>query len=923
MNAAILANKLIVPFDNDLIHRQALCEQLQSQSESPLIVLQAPAGFGKTSLVCDWIQYSDQTAAWYSLDHADNIPTTFWLYMCEAFSHIHPSISEEAKLFLSNQSIDNLIPICDSVINGLNKFTRNRLRPNKCILVLDDFHLIHNQDIVESISRLIDYKPYWLQIVITSRTLPDLRIPKRISKQQAILITNQDLTFDKTTCSEIFIQQSNHEPTEEILNYIFEQTDGWPAAVQLLIRFNDMSGKNNVLPAIEQDLIADYLMEEVFLNLDENTRELLNVICIFPRFNLSIINQIVDSPISRFDFDKLISSGILVTSIQDQANESFYKIHDLFRDWLESNLNSNNSNLAKDIRSKAIHQLLKINAFSDALTLALKNEAWPLASNILGQFIFNDYQSSHLDYIQFQLNQFPEEQFNSLPILSVLKVNLLFNQHKQNEMNLYLEKGDKVLNSIQNKLDDNTINSEELERYGLKNVDEFYIVKTTLILLQDLGHLHNGEFSKLKTIVGEFTLSEQHPLHFWLDYIRLAHATMEENFEDAIQIGYRALKSTKENKNANFTIVSACWLSQALFHSGQVKAAFRVLNETRDLIIQINALNSPNMYVLYSLLGFLYIENLEFKKAYEMYCLVENNISNFTDPRAILYNKYHFKLRLLVSTHQFEEAGKWLQETYKYEEAHIRGLNQSTFMCQPDTIIWDILYQLKLGNTMPIIQWAMNYEAPEYSAALKQSVETWIQAIGLMFCGQDQTDVFEKLLQDAIHNNNKARQVGLNFLKATLWFHQGQIEKSDALIINTIKFAKDCQYKQLVLDANPYILNKLHELQDHAEIGNYCQFLLQANKEKSSINFEVDTDSNNDEKNITINSELIAQLEQLTRREAEILQLLAKGMRNQEIADDLNISLPTVKRHIQNVYAKLNINSRTEAALIYTQAQHS
>ncbi|GAA6134567.1 hypothetical protein NBRC116188_13560 [Oceaniserpentilla sp. 4NH20-0058] len=924
MNAAILTNKLAVPVAHDLIHRPTLCAQLQSKQDLPLIVLQAAAGFGKTSLICDWLQYSNQAVAWYSLDNGDNIPTTFWQYICEALSNIHPSITEEAKLFLTNQSIDDVLPICDSVISGLNQFTRHRLRPNQCVLVLDDFHLIHDERIIESISRFIDYKPYWLQLIITTRTLPELRIPNRISKQQAILITNHDLAFDKATCAEILNHQFDTPPSEDVLNYIFEQSKGWPAAVQLLIRVNDIGERNQGAPAVHQDLIADYLMEEVFLNLDDNTKNILNVICILPRFNLSTINMILDSPISKPEFEKFIHSGILISSTQNQSNEVLFKIHDLFREWLESNINTNNPDQAKTIRSNAIQHLIQIESLTDALVLAQKNEDWPLASNILGQILYSDYKNSHLDFTQFHLNQFPKEQFDVLPTLSVLKVNFAFQKKNIDEMHFYLEKGKKIFKEIEAIINNNLNFLDILSQYGFHSIEEYETTKSTLALLEDMSYLTDGQFTKLKTLKGEFTFTEQHPLYCWLNFIHFIHAFAQENFIEAIELGYRILELAKENKNINCVVITTSTLSQALYFNGHVKTAKKKLEETINWLTQINALNTPNIPWLYSSLGYIHIENLDFSKAYEIYDLVERNISEFTDPRGTLFNQYHFKLRLLVSTHQYEEADKWLKVIYDYEEKNLRNdLNKSNFQFSPDTILMDMLYQLKLGNTMPIIQWATNYEAAENNPPIKQSLESWLQAIGLMFCGQDKMDVFEELLQDAITNKYLARQVNLSLLIATLLFNRAQAEKASDLLISTLKVARDCGYKQIILDANPFVLSKLNELQSHEEVGNYCQYLLQANKEKSSLNFNTKAESADIQSPISINHQSTKQLEQLTRREEEILRLLAKSMRNQDIADQLGISLPTVKRHIQNIYSKLKINSRTEAALIYTQAQHS
>ena len=187
----MLLTKLhIPPAGNNTVHRSELFEKLNTGLSRKLILISAPAGFGKTTVVSDWIEQNKIPTAWFSIDKADNDPVEFLNYIIAGIQSIHSTFGQSAITLLNapnkppNQSIVSLL------INDLLQIKLNFL------LVLDDFQLITNRDILELVTFLLERIPVNIHIVILSRSDPALSISKLRSQHQLIRnYVHQTLVF--------------------------------------------------------------------------------------------------------------------------------------------------------------------------------------------------------------------------------------------------------------------------------------------------------------------------------------------------------------------------------------------------------------------------------------------------------------------------------------------------------------------------------------------------------------------------------------------------------------------------------------------------------------------------------------------------------------------------------------------------------
>jgi LuxR family maltose regulon positive regulatory protein len=257
----MLLTKLhIPPARNNIVHRSVLHEKLNIGMSRKLILISAPAGFGKTTVVSDWIDQTKIPAAWFSLDNGDNDPVDFLSYIISGIQSIHKEFGQSAIKLLNSPNKPSVESIASLLINEILNINQNFL------LVLDDFHLIKSKEVINLISYLLDHIPGNIHLVILTRSDPALSLSKLRSQHQLVDLRSSDLSFSANDISILFNKKLKLGLSIEDVISLETKTEGWIAGLQLTAL--SMQGREDISGFI-QDLkgdnryIMDYLMEEV------------------------------------------------------------------------------------------------------------------------------------------------------------------------------------------------------------------------------------------------------------------------------------------------------------------------------------------------------------------------------------------------------------------------------------------------------------------------------------------------------------------------------------------------------------------------------------------------------------------------------------------------------------------------------------
>ena len=211
----------------DLVHRPRLKEALNNGLDRPLILVAAPAGFGKSTLLSAWLETLDRPHAWLSLDESDNDLGVFLAYFLAAVQTISPDALAETRASVSGVNLPAVGLIARNLINELDGLERD------FVLVLDDYHTIREQSIHELLSLLLQHPPKGLHLVVTTRQDPPLPLGALRARNQVLEIRGHDLRFSVPEVA-AFMERTLGAPlVEDAVAVLADKTEGWAAGLRL------------------------------------------------------------------------------------------------------------------------------------------------------------------------------------------------------------------------------------------------------------------------------------------------------------------------------------------------------------------------------------------------------------------------------------------------------------------------------------------------------------------------------------------------------------------------------------------------------------------------------------------------------------------------------------------------------------------
>lgn len=257
----MLKTKLALPIARpNLIPRLSLIAWMETAIRRPLTLISAPAGFGKTTLLYDWIQHSQQPVAWLSLDVGDNALSQLWRYGIAALHECYPAIDSHALAVLQAPQPRAIESVLIALINAI------AAAPHAVLLVLDDYHVISNAAIHRAITFVIDHAPAQLHLVIASRTDPPLPLARLRARGILVELRAADLRMNHAESRAFLTQTMGLVLSAEDAAALSERTEGWIVGLQLAaLSMQRRSDTYEFIAALRgsHHSILDYLTDEV------------------------------------------------------------------------------------------------------------------------------------------------------------------------------------------------------------------------------------------------------------------------------------------------------------------------------------------------------------------------------------------------------------------------------------------------------------------------------------------------------------------------------------------------------------------------------------------------------------------------------------------------------------------------------------
>ncbi|MDT8718950.1 hypothetical protein IAI10_20055 [Clostridium sp. 19966] len=859
-NMLLIATKLKMPLPRkNYIKRERLINQLAAIEDYKITIIKGAAASGKTTLITGFFkEKANDNVCFIALDKTNDNLFSFWYYF---FVAVKGYLGEEGEAILN--SFDSLLG--KSEINNMLVMLINMLANREDIIVLlDDFHYVEDEALVESLNFFIKYMPENVHLVMTTREEPRIAISDYMVKGDVLQIDEEELKFSKVEMQEFLRRTLNVNYSEDIIVSMEKICEGWVGGLQLVALAS--SNNNKVIDSLKilNKYVVEYLSQQILGALSEKYKEFLVKTSVFSYFNKDMCNELLGIEDSKEIIEELINKNLFVINIGEDSEN--YRYHAMLREFLQLELSKGSVEEIKGLKSRASDIYAYRNDVEEALNQLIAIEEYAKAMNLIlakGQTPKGwVYLNKIPDYIIIQNNEASFQKiFYNFSNLKFEDCRKFVNFTKNNSKDLALKK---IMNYVELLVDDS---------FDIVSCDE-------TIDIEEIDALNFSGVTKM------------------IIYLRAAlYLALYDKYRDVLQLIDKALEIEKNQNNAYVRFFSLTMKATTMETMDSFEACMEIYKEIFDMLRQYKFLGYLNINVYVGITG-IYLKSMQLDKAQESLDLALKNLDaldktnekNDTMYRGYLYNV--IELKILQGNK--EEALRIYKNLERFP-AYKNPIYKASIL--------SFLFSLKEFESNDFLDF-LEYYCNEKNKNKLRIEDRRLYAKIQFFVGN---------IEEAMLVNNKAlmssRQEGVVIeviycilFKLRMLNLNYEKNKKEIMALTKEAIYYGCKNRMFA----PFVYEK-EQLKG---------FLHKAAKELKN-NLE-----NNEWEFLKNVREFIGEGEEkakddiLSPREIEVLMELAKGATNKEIGDALCISVATVKTHIINIYSKLNAKNRIEAVQI-------
>ena len=910
MTIPILTTKLYIPpVRPNLVPRPRLIERLNAgpRAGRKLTLISAPAGFGKTTLVSEWVNQSHKVA-WLSLDEGDNDPARFLAYFVAAIQTMHQDIGQSAIAALQSSQPLAIQAILTTLINEIAAM------PERFILVLDDYHLIDAQAIHDGLGFLLDHLPPQVHLVMATREDPHLPLARLRARGQLTELRATDLRFTSSEAAEFLNQAMGLDLSADDIAALENRTEGWIAGLQLaalaLQGTISMQGRQDATGFIQSftgshHFVLDYLIEEVLEQQSESVQAFLLQTAILDRLTGSLCDAVrfgkVESPTGlengQTTLKMLERANLFIVRLDEERR--WYRYHHLFADLLRRRLCQTQLEQIPTLHRRA-SEWYEHNGFVDeAIDHALRAEDFERAAHLIedqiGADLIGKYERGDQTMLRRWLAELPKEFALSRPHVCTLYAWNLFASGQ-------LDAADQSLQVAENMLDLNT-DQEFVSTPDKDQLSDRMKLVGRIAAFRSFLASYSGDIPKTMRYARQALeyLPEQELSWRSATLMALgdAHASQGQ-MEAAHEARLDALATSKASGDTYTLMIVNLRLAEISRQQGKLQQVVDTCERQLKRADKSGISESALVGWLLGIWGEVLAELNDLDKAIKQAKRGVKLTARGKDMMMIGWSNLCL-VRVLFSSGDITGAQDVIHSMENIAREHDLPLWASLQLSAWQARIWLAQGKLELAS-----QWVAEQELDlDGEPAYLHEMESIVFARILM--AQEQLDqatvLLQRLLEAAKAGGRHSRVIELWMLQALAAQSGGDGARAMSALEQALSLAEAGGFVRLFVDEGPPMARLLYQALSREISPDYVRRLLGA--------FPIaEPEQTAPSKTQTPQSEWV---EPLSEREIEILQLIAEGLTNQEIATKLYLSLNTVKVHTRNIYSKLSVHHRTAA----------
>jgi LuxR family maltose regulon positive regulatory protein len=889
----LLTTKLYAPqVRSDVVVRPRLGYRLNDGMGLKLTLVSAPAGFGKSTLLSDWIVHrgGEWSLAWISLEEADNDLSRFLSYLIAALQTIEKDVGETTLASLRSPQPPPIESLLVSLINEL------ALIPDKFVLVLDDYHVIEARPVHDVVSFLLEHMPPRMHLVIASRTDPPLQLARLRARHQMIELRAADLCFTPEEAGAFLTDVMRLDLSTKDVEALERRTEGWIAGLQLAAL--SMRGRKDVSGFIEaftgsNRYILDYLVEEVLAKQpDAVSSFLLKTSILLDRMSGELCDAVTQEDGGQQMLEKLERENLFVFALDDDRH--WYRYHHLFAEVLRHHLRRSQSEFVPELHQRASRWYEQNELIDEAIRHTLEAEDFGRAADLVEQNAEAIVTRGEAATLLRWLETLPKELVRSRPRLCVLYAWEMVLTGQLNAVESLLQAAEGALNQGVGSIEvppatqaggvladvPGTISilrgtlaqvqgdiprTIELSRQALARLPKgSLLLRKTATWNLGNAYLLSGDLSAASQIFAELSTAGEASGDIYIALLAsyaLARVRLTQGrLREAAEVHRQALQLSTEQGKQFLPVACTAFLgmSEVLYEWNDLAGATHHVMRGTELSKQVG--DTGALTAGYVTLARIRQAEGDVRGALDAVRKAEQSVTES------FLNVLHapmptHRARLWIAQGNVELASRWAREV---------GLSADDELSYP-----------REAEHIALARVLMAQDEPD-------------EALGLL----------ERLLAAAKAGGRTGSVIEILALQALALQAQGASNAATPPLVRALSLAEPEGYVRTFVDEGP----SMSELLRGAATGSSLEYtgrLLTAFHQPSEDHAP---------RTATGSPQAVRLLsEPLSERELEVLRLVAAGKSNREISGQLFVTVDTVKKHLTHIFGKLGVRSRTQA----------
>lgn len=859
-----------------ILLRPKLIARLETGRTQKLTLISAPAGYGKSVLASSWLQACQSPAAWLSLDRNDGDLAVFLSYVVGALETLFPGACAKTQALLTGATLPPVDYLATSLIN------ETAVIPHPFILVLDDYHLATSPDIQQLVATFIQYQPEQIHLVLITRQDPMLDLVNLRAKKQITEIRARDLQLNREETYQFLADAVGKRATPELAGHLRDRTEGWVTGLYLAtLVLREQPDTAWLLQSFGSatQYVMDFLLQEVLERQPPAVQKFLLYTSVCDRFCAPLCDALQHGAADSMPamscqeiIESLVQSNTFIIPLDQQGK--WFRYHHLFQDLLQHQLaGSTDKQQIAHLHTRASRWFEQNGLLQEAVDHAVAADDMNRIVQLITTHRHSLMNQDQWTRLQRWFNNLPRQIIEqSIPLL-LTEAWLYYRTFNLQKIKQTLQKIEALFaaNSVPDARERRILQGETA---ALASVFQYYAGQG--------WHCIDS---------ARFALEVTPATHLWVRSFALSIIPLGFQLRGQLSEAFSEIqKALDEQKDVNnqyahriyFVLMLVELLSTNLH--GAEQAALHALK-----LAKAGQSHTTRGWALQTL-GYIYYQWNDLERARAYY-------EQVIDQRYLLFPTMfaHSSFGLSQTLHAMGSQDEvqqimssvleWARDN-NYHELLLAGRSHSARLAlmqgeRPQTIQWENFLDTHLSQMLM-------FEVPYLTLAWALiAAEEWQAASGLLL----------RLRRFVEEHHNNVRLIEILTLQALMCDRQGQREEAHRLLATAVSLAERGGFIRLFVDLGAPMARMLAELRvDDSQTQQYLATIQAACSAQSA-----DTETQ--------------LLETFTYREIEILTLLTRQLTDKEIANQLVISINTVRFHLKNIYAKLSVRNRRQAAL--------